>query len=79
MAEIHTTLCDRCGKIWEFEDNHKKRNQLSIKRVDMYYGNKSFSPPDEKNYDLCHECTTKVENYIHSVCSFTTKADTNGS
>lgn len=69
MATLTQKICDRCGQPMEYKDwtglliNVFKRGK-SIKVLKLYNGNPSGYDYSESCYELCSDCTRKLENFL---------------
>lgn len=71
MSKITTTVCDRCGKPFEyrlskwagyFVQGIKKENHLHFHSLN--YGNPDGYAYSDVRYDLCAECTEKLLRFL---------------
>lgn len=69
MATIKQIICDRCGEPMEYVGwtttfkNVLKRGK-SIRIVKIYNGNQSGYEYSDLGYELCKECTEKLEKFL---------------
>ncbi len=61
--------CDRCGKQFEYRNEEwaailRARKLKKFRVIKLFYGNMSGYDYAEYDYDLCSECTKKLEKFL---------------
>lgn len=61
--------CDRCGKQFEYANEKwaailRAKKLKPFREIKLYYGNLSGYDYSESNYELCGECTTKLDRFL---------------
>lgn len=62
-------ICDRCGKEFEYRNEKwaailRARKLKKFRVIKLFYGNLSGYDYAEYDYDLCDECTKKLEKFL---------------
>ena len=62
-------ICDRCGKEFEYRNEKwaailRARKLKKFRVIKLFYGNLSGHDYMQEDYDLCGECTKKLEKFL---------------
>lgn len=69
MATISKNVCDRCGKEmiyigWTAKLKNVVKKGKRIRILKLYDGNPDGYSYSNRTYDLCEECTKKLEEFL---------------
>ena len=62
MAIYKFITCDRCGKQFEYRNRAMKLKKFRVTK--LFYGNLSGYDYSESSYELCGECTKKLDKFM---------------
>ena len=69
MSSHNYVECDRCGKRFEYRNEMwatflKVKKPKKIRVLKLFYGNQTGYDYAEYDYDLCGECTEKLDEFM---------------
>jgi len=69
MATHKYITCDRCGKQFEYRNTMwaailKEKKLKKFREIKLFYGNLSGYDYSESSYELCGECTKKLDAFL---------------
>lgn len=69
MATYKVIACDRCGKQYEYRNTMwaailKEKKLKKFREIKLFYGNLSGYDYSERSYELCGECTKKLDKFM---------------
>lgn len=69
MATYSFIKCDRCGKEFEYRDTKwatilKEKKLKKFREIKLFFGNLSGYDYTEYSYELCGECTKKLDEFL---------------